>query len=63
MNLDPKQNEQEEAVDDQIDESLLTDAQKEEYGKKMPIVPFAIVFGIFVIAIVALVIVILNLPK
>ena len=52
-----------ENVDEEVDESLLTGEQKEEFGKKMPIVPFAIVFGIFVIAIVALVIVILNLPK
>ena len=53
----------EETGEESIDESLLTERQKEEYGKKMPIVPFAIVFGIFLIAIIALVIVILNLSQ
>ena len=53
----------EETGEESIDESLLTERQKEEYGKKMPIVPFAIVFGVFLIAIITLVIVILNLPQ
>ena len=49
--------------EDQIDESLLTEAQKEEYHKKPNYLPWIIILSAFLVIIIALVIVILNLPS
>ena len=57
---EPEINEEEEG---QIDESLLTEEQKEEYGKKMPILPYALVFGAFLVVIIALIVIINVLSK
>ncbi|MCR5078768.1 MAG: hypothetical protein K6B65_02450 [Bacilli bacterium] len=47
----------------EIDVSLLTEEQRKEYEKKPNYLPWFIAFGVFLAIIVALVIVILNLPK
>ncbi len=47
----------------EIDVSLLTEEQRKEYEKKPNYLPWFIVFGVFLLVIVALVIVIMNLPQ
>lgn len=46
-----------------IDESLLAEEQRKEYHKKPNYLPWIITFGVFLVIIIALVVVILNLPK
>lgn len=45
-----------------IDVDALTEEQKKEYYRKPKILPWVIVFSVFLVIIVALVIVINNLP-